>query len=240
MDRQVRNIGLITTLLAALTIIAVVSPEQHRPTTNTAILAVAVAAAVGSLLALALGSTWLAVVKKDVQGWRERHQRPWSARHYVPDEVSATLQQLRAAFGNDDSAITAAGMPCLAVRLEPRTVGDAQREPLANAVVACIVARRSHLIGRATKIKVPIVINAVWGARGRWPDVWFNAERVAPTPGRYSVRWEVRAPDGRVERPEQTLIIGADGEEREGNIAKALDRGQAIIRHFRGLDDDSA
>jgi hypothetical protein len=37
-DRQTRNIGLFTLLLAALTIVAVVSPEKDRSTINTAIL----------------------------------------------------------------------------------------------------------------------------------------------------------------------------------------------------------
>jgi hypothetical protein len=237
MDRQPRNlVGLLTLLTAALGSVAILSSEHHRSALNTAILLVLAVAAAGSLLALVLGSTWLAVARKDVRDWRERHQSGWAVRHYAPDEVSATIQQLRAIRGVDESAITDAGMPCLAVTLEPRTLGDAEDRRLEDAVVTCVVERRSRFVGRAERIEVPIVVSSVWRVRGRWPDVWFDAEPVAPTPGRYRVRWEVRSADGRIERPEQKLNIGPGGEERDSKTAKALRRTQSLIRHFRGDD----
>jgi hypothetical protein len=218
----------------------VVSPEPHRSTVNTAILVVAVAAATGSLLALVLGSVWLGVLRQDIQEWRERGRLPWKAHHYAPDVVSSMLQELRAVHGTDDSAITAAGMPCLAVRLEPRTVADAERKPFEDAEVTCFVARRAPVIGLTRKIKVPVILLGGWNASGRWPDEWFDVQRVAPRPGHYRVRWEVRTPTRGLERPEQVLIVGTDGQERERRRARAADWTQATIRHFRGLEDDPA
>jgi hypothetical protein len=179
------------------------------------------------------------VLRQDIQEWRGRGRQPWRAHHYAPDAVNPTWRKLREAHGTDDSAITAAGMPCLAVRLEPRTVGDAEREPFKGAEVTCFVARRSHVIGRTRKLKVPLILLGEWNASGRWPDEWFDIQRATPRPGHYRVRWEVQTPSRGIERPEQALVIGADGQERESRLARASDRTQAMIRHFRGLEDDS-
>jgi hypothetical protein len=143
---QLRNIARLGVLLAALTIVAVVSPEDHRSTVNNAILVVALAAVAGSCLALALGSKWFAVVRQDVRAWRRRHRPPWGTRLYAPLEVAPTIQRMREIRGHDETAITAPGMPCLAVALEPRTVGDFEDQRLKHAVVTCVVARRSHVI----------------------------------------------------------------------------------------------
>jgi hypothetical protein len=89
-DRQLRNIALITLFLAALTIVAVVSPEHHRSATNTAILYAAIVAAAGSVLGLVGGPSGSASSGRSLAGPGSLDQRAsgprattwprWSAR----------------------------------------------------------------------------------------------------------------------------------------------------------------
>jgi hypothetical protein len=244
MDRQLRNIALITLLIVSLTIVAVVSPEHHRSTTNTAILIVAYVAAAGSFLALVLGSVWFGVLRKDLLAWREgRPSRRWTTRHYAAQEETVELRESKASlvfFSADVKVIRAQGLPCTIVALEPRTLGEAEERPLKGATVSCAVERGRRRWPRKAlqtrRVEVPTVKDVAWGSVGRWPDEWFDPNSVGPTPGRYRVRWEVRLPDGRVEKVTEKIHLAAGGEAYVGHLTRAASGTRAVIRHFRGLD----
>jgi hypothetical protein len=244
MDRQLRNIALITLLLAALTIIAVVSPEHHRSATNTVILAVAIVAAAGSIVSLTLGSVWFAVLRRDVQGWRERRPgRRWAVSYYLAQEESVERRESGVDlifYSPNEEAVRARGLPCLIVALKPRTRDDADGRPLKDAAVACAVKRSHGPWYRRESEERPVEVHTdreiASDAVARWPDEWFNRELLAPAPGRYRVRWEVRLPDRRLERPAQGILIAAEGETRVAMVMRATLVVRNLARHYRDLD----
>jgi hypothetical protein len=157
MDRQLRNIALITLLLAALTIIAVVSPEHHRSTTNTVILAVAIVAVAGGTAALALGSVWLAVLRRDLREWRDaRPSRRWIVSYYLAQEESVEPRESGVSlvfYSPNVQAVRAAGPPCLIIDLKPRTqdktearrLKGALRVPEASGGIVELVQEATHV-----------------------------------------------------------------------------------------------
>jgi hypothetical protein len=245
-DRQLRNIALLTLLLAALTIVAVVSPEHHRSSTNTVILYVAIVAATGSVLALALGSVWFSVAKKDLERlWNARPRRKWAASHDVAETVREVVNMgmgMKMVLQSDAEAqVRAEGVPCIVLRLVPRWLSFAQTRPLRGATVTCSVSRRTRLLEKPTTrpIDVPQVgepdkfLNAAFG---RWPDDWFNAELLAPLPGIYHVQWEIRRADGRTERPHERFHVADHGETHDGTLRQAGRAVVGVYQHYRGKD----
>lgn len=236
MDRTLRNIALITLLIASLTVVAVVSPEHHRSTTNTSILVFAVVTAAGSLLALVLGSVAFGVARKDIRSWHaERSGRRWNTRHYAAEEPKTGPRAF--SFGPDESAIRAGGMPAFVVALQPATLGMATEQLLRGAIVTCAVERRAHPwpLG-AEQVDVTPSGDDVWGAVARWPDQWFDPEHEGPTPGRYRIRWKLRLPDGTVECPTDKVRVVAEGSAHVGRVTRALGAARQAIGHYRGLD----
>jgi hypothetical protein len=236
MDRALRNIALITLLIASLTVVAVVSPEHHRSTTNTAILVLAVVTAAGSLLALVLGSVAFGVARKDVRSWRaERSGRRWNTRHYAAEEPQTGPRAF--SFGPDESAIRAKGMPAFVVALQPATLGMATERLLQGVAVTCSVERRRHRWPfSAERVELTPNGDDIWGAVARWPDQWFDPGYGGPTPGRYRIQWKLRLPDGTVERPTDKVRVVAKGHAHVGHVARALGAGRRVVRHYRGLN----
>jgi hypothetical protein len=244
MDRQLRNIALITLLLAALTIIAVVSPEHHRSTTNTVILAVAIMAVAGSTAALALGSVWLAVLRRDLREWRDaRPGRRWIVSYYLAQEESVELRESGASlvfYSPNVETVRAGGLPCLIIDLKPRTQDKIEGRPLKGATVACAVRRSQGpwywRKSETRAVEVAVDHEIASDAVGRWPDVWFSPALLTPTPGRYRIRWETRLPDGRIERPAKRYLIAAEGEAHVGTLTRAALAVRDLARHYRALE----
>jgi len=243
MDRQTRNIPLITLLLAALTIVAVVSPEHHRSTLNGAILYVAVAVAGITALALAVllaASVPIRVLAGDFGGWlakqraRRTHKR-WRTYHYRAvgkDDVVLTIP-------NDD-AVKAPGTPCIVLvadapsRVRRRSgaltpgedATDRIREALrglADFDVTCRVARRSER--RSVEVH-----HSGLAALARFPDEWFGR------PGRYRVRWAIVGPDGQTERASDTVRLHRSGAVAATPLLRFYASARKLIRHLRGQD----
>jgi hypothetical protein len=236
MDRQVRNIGLITLLLAALTIVAVVSPEHHRSTTNTFILDLAVVAAISSIVFLVGSAVPVRVVARDIGNWREkrhRHMR-WRTHHYYAVETDRTIR-----FPKDE-AILRAGSPCIVLLLEPpgrirdRTApraGLAKRllaysQALNGYEITCSVGDRRTAAERRD-VEVHMEPRA---ALARFPDEWFDQ------PGRYAARWTITTPAGDVEHATDTIRLGHHGRLAVAPLQRGLVATRSVIRHLRGLD----
>jgi hypothetical protein len=245
-DRQLRNIALITLFLAALTIVAVVSPEHNRSTTNTAILYAAIVAAGGSVLGLVLGSVWFGVLRKDLgRAWESRPQSKWSASHDLAEVVREEANMgggTTMVFTHPaDIAVREQGVPCIVLRLEPRRLGFARTRPLQGVTVTCSLSRRAGPLGkpitRALQVHLddgPRILNAAFA---RWPDDWFNEELLAPIAGTYRTRWELHRASGKVERRRERVRIADHGEAHDGKARQWLDTVRRVFRHYRGHDD---
>ncbi len=237
MDRQPRNIvGLLTLLIAALGSVAILSSEHHRSTLNTAILVVLAVAAAGSLLALVLGSTPIAVLRRDVHAWwNDRPNRRWTAGHYQAKEPEANIIDLDTM---QDAEIRAEGMPCvvLTLRARDRTLGRAIERPMKGVDVSCVVERSERRSSRAEAVQVPPHTDDAWGAVGRWPDQWIDPDHGGPVPGYYRVRWTLRHPEGQLDHPTEKVRVVREGETHVSRAARVVRAGRARLRHYRGLD----
>ena len=230
-DRQVRNIGLITLLLAALTIIAVVSPEHHRPSTNSAILYFALVAAAGSIVSLAVSAVPVRVIARDIGRWRDKRRRHlrWQTYHYrAVDNIKS--------FPSDE-AIRSIGMPCIVLVLQaPRRVWDrkttsdqsghgrvdrllAYAQALNDYNVKCLV--------RDQELEVQMERSA---ALARFPDEWFGR------PDRYRVEWTITTPQGGIEHASDVVRLQDGGTPRDAPVRRLLATTRKLIRHLRGLD----
>jgi len=237
MDRQVRNVGLITLLLAALTIVAVVSPEHHRSTTNTLILDLAVVAAVGSVIFLVGSAVPVRVIARDIHEWRERrrlHMR-WRTHHYLAVDQDRTIR-----FPKDD-AIRSPGRPCIVLVLEPpgRLRRRRGKQPETGP------ERLQHLHGYMTVLKgleIECSVGSGQDARdvgvstdpraalARFPDEWFGQR------GRYRARWTITMPSGDVEEATDTIRLGPHGRLAAAPLRRGLMAMRRFVRHLRGLD----
>jgi hypothetical protein len=237
MDRQLRNVALLTLAMASLAVaVPILLSESPRTGGQTALLVVALVGAGGSLLALVLASTPWEVLKRDLRTlWSEQHTSRWSATHEAAQEPSSGASQI-IEFGPDITPIRAEGMPCGVVRCTPRSLGLAEAQMLKNAEASCTVERRSRLLGHRDKADVPLLVDITWGTAGRWPNRWFDSEHNGPIPGRYSVLWQVRFPDGQVDRPRERFRVKAEGVDHVGRLDSAWSRVRDVIRHYRGLD----
>ena len=233
MDRQVRNIALLTLLLAALTIIAVVSPEPHRSTGNTVILYVAVVAAIGSVAFLLGSAVPLRVITRDISKWHatRREHLHWRTYHYRAVDQTITVPK--------DEAIRSLGMPCLVLVLQaPRRVWRRrERHPVDQSAQARI--QRLQDYARALKdfefrcavqgrdIEVHVEPRA---ALARFPDDLFGK------PGRYRVEWTITTPEGGIERARETLRLREYGMTTGSPIPRMTAWIRRALRHLRGLD----
>ena len=235
MERQTRNIALLALFIAALGSVAITGAEQHRSPTNTLILVIAATAAVGSLLALVLGSIWFGVLEKDVREWWEgRPRRRWSVRHYPAEEPEPNVIDLDMA--PSEAHIRAEGMPCTIVALQPRTLGIATERPMRGVAVSCTIERRDRRAVPSQAVRLTPHGDDAWGVIARWPDQWFDAEHEGPAPGDYRVRWQLRHPDGRIERRTEKVRVLAEGRAHVGRLTRAVNAARAFVRHYRGLD----
>jgi hypothetical protein len=245
LDRQLRTIALLTLLIAALGSIAVLTAEKDRSPLNTAILIVAAAAAAGSMLALIFGSEPWRVVRRDVRSWwNRRPSRRWIAHHDLAQDEETEKRESGVQlilYSTNEEAVRAQGVPCIVLRLDPHTVHDSERQSLKGATVTCEVARK---IGRwrgawwdTRQAEVPIEKELQTNAVARWPDEWFDADSLSPPPGEYEVRWAVRWPNGRVERPRERFQLLEDGQPHESRLDRAYAGARSVVRHYRGQDE---
>ncbi|HTQ68322.1 MAG TPA: hypothetical protein VMI13_06480 [Solirubrobacteraceae bacterium] len=233
MERQTRNISLLTLFIAALGSVAIISAEHQRSTVNTLILIVAVAAAVGSLAALVGLSGWFGVLRGDVRDWwRERPSRRWKAAHYPAKEPAPNTFDFD--LGPNEKRIREQGMPCWITGLLPRTLGVAETRPMRNVTVEASMKRRE---GRPPEtVDLAPLADDSWGAMARWPDRWFDAEQNAPIAGRYLVSWELRHPNGRIERRAEPVHFGPGGIVIESRVTRMRARVRAFFLHYRSKD----
>jgi hypothetical protein len=112
--------------------------------------------------------------------------------------------------------------PCLALSLRPTSLGFSRERPLKDATVTCTVERRGNPLSRTDRATVALARDGSAGVVGRWPDEWFDAYHVAPSLGRYRVRWTITFPDGRVERRAEKLHVDAGGAHHVGHMRSAL------------------
>jgi hypothetical protein len=236
MERQPRNIvGLATLFIAALGSVALLGAEHSRSTINTVILAVAAGAAAGSLLALVIGPVAFSVFKRDVRRWWDgTPHRRWLVRHYPAREPEANVVDLD--VHPSEPAIRAEGMPCVVMGVRPRKFGTILERPLKDVAVSCTVERRDRRTSSADAIEVKALSDDAWGAIARWPDQWFDLGGEGPSPGHYRVRWHLRRPDGRIERPSENVHVVSGGKAEVGQLARALSALRAFVRHYHGLD----
>lgn len=234
MDRQLRNIGLLTLLVAALGSVAVLSAEHHRSTLNTLILCIAAVAAVGSGLALVGGSVWFGVVRKDATKlWNDLPHRRWRTSHHVALDLKeeAKVAGVDLVFTSpNENAARARGVPCMIVGVGPRRMGYARRHPLRGSTVTCEVRR-----GRESRaVEVPSDQEVYNSAVARWPDEWFRQAEATPLPGRYRVRWTLRLADGSVAHPIERLRINDQGQMKVLQFTRVWRTTRAAFRHLRG------
>ncbi len=232
-DRQTRNIGLLTLLLAALTTVAVISPEKDRSTLNTAILYVAVVAAIGSV-AFLLGSAMpLRVIARDITAWREKRRRhtKWRTYHYRGVDRPGTLTIPK------DDAILNQGAPCLVLVVEPpqrvlHRDPDASRvEKVRQAIqglegfeIACSVSGR-RVARRPAQVEME-----PRAALARFPDDYFGRR------GTYRAEWTITAPDGTTVRAEDTIRLHNHGYTRPAPLRRLVARARKITHHLLGRD----
>jgi hypothetical protein len=246
MDRQLRNIALLTLAMASLAVaVPILLSESHRTGGQTALLVIALVGAGGSLLALVVGSLPFGVLIQDLgRVWDARPRRKWAASHAVAEVVRETVNmgmgQTMVFTLDAEVAIREQGVPCIVLRLEPRMMSFARTRPLGGATVTCSLSRRAGLLKRPTTRQVdvrfedsPKVLNAAFG---RWPDDWFDGELQAPVPSIYRVEWEVRQPDGRVQRPREHFHVADHGETHDGKLRQAGRAIAGLYRHYRCKD----
>jgi len=245
LDRQLRIIALLTLLIAALGSIAVLSAEKHRSPLNTAILIVAGAAAAGSTLALIFGSEPWRVIRRDVRSWwNRRPSRRWIAHHDLAQDEETEMRESGVQlilYSTNEKAVRAQGVPCIVLRLDPHTAHDSERQLLKGAAVTCEVARKHGRRPRAwwdtRRVEVPIGKELGTNAVARWPDEWFDADRLSPQSGNYEVRWALQWPNGRLARPRERVQILEDGQPHERRRGAAYAAARSVMRHYRGLDE---
>lgn len=174
MDRQLRNVGLLTLLIAALGSVAVLSAKQYRSPLNTLILGVAAFAAVGSGSALVGGSVWFGVVRKDAaQVWNSLPHRRWHTSQRLAfdlkEEAKIAGADLVITVPNENAAARAAGVPCMILQLGPLRMHYSLKRPLRGSTITCKVIR-GRFAGRESRaVEVPTDQEIYNSAVARFP-----------------------------------------------------------------------
>ena len=239
-DRQLRNIGLLTLLIAALGSVAVLSAEQHRSTLNALILGVAALAAVGSGGALVGGSVWFGVVRKDVaQVWNNLPHRRW----HTSQRLAFDLKEEAKIAGADlvitvpnENAARSAGVPCLILELSPRRMHYSLKRPLGGSTITCEVIRGQFAGRESRAVEVPTDQEIYNSAVARFPDEWFNADEAHPLPGRYCAAWTLHLANSSTAHVSGRFRVNKEGRIVVGPVARTFSAARGFVRHFRGKD----
>jgi hypothetical protein len=239
-DRQLRNIGLLTLLIAALGSVAVLSAEQHRSTLNTLILSVAALAAVGGGAALVGGSVWFGVVRKDAaKVWNNLPHRRWHTSQRLAfdlkEETKIAGADLTITLPNENAA-RAAGVPCMILGLGPRRMHYSLKRPLRGSTITCEVIRGRFAERESRAIEVPTDQEIYNSAVARFPDEWFNANDAHPLPGRYRAAWTLHLADGSTAHVSGRFRVNEEGGIVVGPAARAFSAVRGFVRHFRRKD----
>ena len=241
MDRQLRNIGLLTLLIAALGSVAVLNAEQPRSTLNTLILSVAALAAAGSSAALVGGSVWFDIVRKDAaKMWNDLPHRRWHTSQRLAfdlkEEAKIAGAELAITLPNENAA-RARGVPCMILGLSPRRMHYSLKHPLRGSTITCEVIR-GRFAGRESRaVEVPTDQEIYKSAVARFPDEWFNADEAHPLPGRYRAAWTLHLATGSTAHVSSRFQVNKEGRIVVGPTARAFSAVRGFVRHFRGKDE---